>query len=774
MKKLLFIGLLLILFVIPAQAAITKYGEILQGASYDGTVVGGYLYMGTGFSLRVYDVSTPAIRAAQNWKTPLGHLNSTGSMVKRVKYDTGSGFIFLACCNKMAIVNITNAKSPTIESTLSMPGKNDVNDIVIKGNYAFVSNGGTGVEIIDISNKRAPVKVARYSGNFASLTIQGDKLYAGIQDGAKGTSGFTIIDISVPSSPVTVATKTMYDANNSVNGGVSTISALGIKNGYIFALQYKTGVHIVQESSMKEVYFGTGSNWYNSGSGGLSDLTIVGDYLFTNVRYNGVRIYDIRNPAKPVYKGGTTSALGYEEKIFVTPDGNTAYSFTAGDGGLIYNTANKSSVKYVAKIITLTGADTAQVFGNRLYIGANNYGVWSWNITDPRNPTEESFLYIRGRHWYSAKHDNYIVYASAWGHLNTIDISDPLNMKLVTTAWGDSDAHAVTIWDDADTDCVYGADDYSLFNFTDPLHPVRIKPYNNLGGKGRIYKGKYLVIPAYPNSAGYRGGLAIFDVSDPVKPVRVGSTNLSLSGKELDIWKDYAVVVLSKNTIITVDISNVSNPVVTATASYPGKYTPLYVQISSDGIAYTEGTATINIRSYDITDPKILRPMDSKQTDEISAVAWLPSGLIFTGGDKFTGGLTFWETSSTIQGQVAADFSCNPVRGSSPLTVNCAYTGINGTRFNWSWGDGTYSTDKNPSHAYKSGGIRTVIVNASNSQYFDVETKTDYIDAGKSATGSSVITTTDNTNDNNPTIIDTIYNDYIKKILRKVKSILNL
>ncbi|MBP5546752.1 MAG: gliding motility-associated C-terminal domain-containing protein [Bacteroidales bacterium] len=60
---------------------------------------------------------------------------------------------------------------------------------------------------------------------------------------------------------------------------------------------------------------------------------------------------------------------------------------------------------------------------------------------------------------------------------------------------------------------------------------------------------------------------------------------------------------------------------------------------------------------------------------------------------------------------VTADFPVaefiSPVAGCAPYTVNFRNTG-RGTSFEWNFGDGTTSTERNPSHTYSQGGVYTV------------------------------------------------------------------
>ena len=75
-----------------------------------------------------------------------------------------------------------------------------------------------------------------------------------------------------------------------------------------------------------------------------------------------------------------------------------------------------------------------------------------------------------------------------------------------------------------------------------------------------------------------------------------------------------------------------------------------------------------------------------------------------------------------------ADFSANTTTGAAPLTVSFTDKST-GKPTSWSWdfGDGSTSTEQNPTHIYQNAGKYTVKLTASNDQGSDTKTKTDYI-----------------------------------------------
>jgi parallel beta-helix repeat protein len=79
-----------------------------------------------------------------------------------------------------------------------------------------------------------------------------------------------------------------------------------------------------------------------------------------------------------------------------------------------------------------------------------------------------------------------------------------------------------------------------------------------------------------------------------------------------------------------------------------------------------------------------------------------------------------------------ANFSSNVTSGTVPLSVG--FTGKSTgtpTGWNWSFGDGTSSTQQNPVHTYSEAGNYTVTLTASNAAGSNTVTKADYVSAGQ-------------------------------------------
>ncbi len=98
-----------------------------------------------------------------------------------------------------------------------------------------------------------------------------------------------------------------------------------------------------------------------------------------------------------------------------------------------------------------------------------------------------------------------------------------------------------------------------------------------------------------------------------------------------------------------------------------------------------------------------------------------------TAGEGTKTKIDYIKVTTAVEKPVA-DFISNVSSGNSPLTVGFTDTSTGvPTVWNWSLGDGTYSTIKNPAHKYSKAGNYTVTLTVSNAAGINTVTKPGYI-----------------------------------------------
>ncbi len=103
-------------------------------------------------------------------------------------------------------------------------------------------------------------------------------------------------------------------------------------------------------------------------------------------------------------------------------------------------------------------------------------------------------------------------------------------------------------------------------------------------------------------------------------------------------------------------------------------------------------------------------------------------------------GAVFDSVTITHPAPPVANFSATPISGTAPRTVYFSDLSTNKpTSWKWSFGDGTTSTSRSPSHQYTRAGKYSVSLTATNAYGSSTKTKTSYISITAPVTTASVI-----------------------------------
>ena len=83
-----------------------------------------------------------------------------------------------------------------------------------------------------------------------------------------------------------------------------------------------------------------------------------------------------------------------------------------------------------------------------------------------------------------------------------------------------------------------------------------------------------------------------------------------------------------------------------------------------------------------------------------------------------------------------SNFTGNTTTGDAPLTIQFNSTSINATAWNWSFGDGNYSSVENPLHTYRTLGLFTVSLTVENAFGNDTKERDNYINVTNNLTAN--------------------------------------
>ena len=253
-----------------------------------------------------------------------------------------------------------------------------------------------------------------------------------------------------------------------------------------------------------------------------------------------------------------TKYTNWQEAEFIAQQGNYAYlgfdySATSGGGFAILDISDVTNPFEVGYFVASDDYGDIQVAGDYAYLGYWGDGLSVLNVSNPYNPVQVSGM-SNPANIYDIFLDGDIAYISSNdGGFTVADISDPFNTRyLYEHSFGDG-GKAVFALDNI----VYlsGDDLLRIIDVSDPSDPRLV---NSLvmprDPADFYYDGEYLYIALRFD------GFHIYDISDPVNPVLVGTS--SMDAYDIIVENDVAYMRSMGNVLTTMDVSHPQTPTV--------------------------------------------------------------------------------------------------------------------------------------------------------------------------------------------------------------------
>ncbi|MDB9537592.1 DUF4347 domain-containing protein [Dolichospermum planctonicum CS-1226] len=306
--------------------------------------------------------------------------------------------------------------APTLVGNYDTPGF--AYGVQVVGNYAYVGDWNSGLQIIDISNPTTPTLKVTYDtyGTACGVQIVGNYAYV-----ADYNSGLQIIDISNPTTPTL---KGNYDTSGYTRG-------LQVVSNYAYVADYNSGLQIIDISNPSNP---TLKGNYDTSDAAVT-VQVVGNYAYVADYESGLQIIDISNPTTPTLKGNYDTS-GYAFGVQVV--GNYAYVADGYSGLQIIDISNPTTPTLKGNYDTPGIAYGVQVVGNYAYVADHNSGLQIIDISNPTNPTLKGNYDTSGYALGVQVVGNYAYVADHNSGLQIIDVSEfinkaPTNLTLSTS-----------------------------------------------------------------------------------------------------------------------------------------------------------------------------------------------------------------------------------------------------------------------------------------------------------------------------------------------------
>ncbi|MFQ5455595.1 MAG: choice-of-anchor D domain-containing protein [Nitrospirota bacterium] len=278
-------------------------------------------------------------------------------------------------------------------------------NVYVSGNYAYIADGDSGLQVIDISSPSSPVLAGSYDTSGESIGVYVSGNYAYIAD---GDSGLQVIDISSPSSPVLTGS---YDTSGESIG-------VYVSGRYAYIADGDSGLQVIDISSPNSPIF-TGS--YNT-SGYAIGVYVSGRYAYIADGFSGLQIIDISDPNSPVL-AGSYDTQGYAEGVYVS--GRYAYIADWISGLQIIDISDPNSPVLAGSYDAIHSSEGVYVTDRYLYIADRYAGLQIIDIINPNSPVLTGSYNTQGYAIGVYVSGRYAYIADGFSGLQIIDISDP-------------------------------------------------------------------------------------------------------------------------------------------------------------------------------------------------------------------------------------------------------------------------------------------------------------------------------------------------------------
>ncbi|NGX43725.1 MAG: hypothetical protein K940chlam7_02025, partial [Chlamydiae bacterium] len=278
--------------------------------------------------------------------------------------------------------------------------------VALSGNYAYVADGGSGIQIIDVSNVANATLVGFYDTPSIAFGVALSGNYAYVADAA---SGLQIIDVSNVANPTLAGS---YDT-------LGEAYAVAVSGNYAYVADWDSGLQIIDVSNVTNP---TLAGSYDT-IGRAYGVAVSGNYAYVADAASGLQIIDVSNVTTPSLAGSyNTSGTAYG----VALSGNYAYVADWDVGGLqIIDVSNVANPTLAGSYNTPDIARGVALFGNYAYVADWTSGLQIIDVSNVANPTLAGSYDTPGYAPGVAVSGNYAYVADGSSGLQIIDISCP-------------------------------------------------------------------------------------------------------------------------------------------------------------------------------------------------------------------------------------------------------------------------------------------------------------------------------------------------------------
>jgi len=490
--------------------------------------------------LLIFDISTP------NSPVLLSATN-VGGFAQDVAVN--GGFAYVVFPGTLVIVGVTNPNTPIVRGHVTLPDYSVSRSVAVSGTSVFVANFQGGLRMIDVSNPDAPTDLGRapnvqyplsvaVSGNLVlagnalnsiavcsfsggtmtflgatydlpsggyNLTVAGSRAYV------PGGAGFSIVDISTPTSP-------------SLSGSLSSLSgnygstALAGNLAYVFVGHGYKAFNVTNPALPVLV------GQYVGMPGGAGQILPANGIAYINGFGTETRILNVANPAAPILLNTIPVTTIYGMKMALS--GNVLFiagDDTSNNGKFIaFDVSTPSSPIQRGQVSFTSAAVSVAVNGSKAVVGLNSRELKVLDVSNVNAPVVRGSLTNIGFPMDIAMSADgqYAFVADLNGNsLRVVDVgvlTSPVQIASIPLASGPLSVRSNVVY-------VLAAAGVLAFDVSVPSSPVLTRSYTTPGRGGCTCNGLSVVRDVVHNrdiiyAGGDAGGLVVLQTKDTEAP----------------------------------------------------------------------------------------------------------------------------------------------------------------------------------------------------------------------------------------------------------------
>jgi hypothetical protein len=249
-------------------------------------------------------------------------------------------------------------------------------DVIKRGNLAYVTQGEGGLLIVDVSNPTTPVAVSTTTegvrGYSSKILMKDSAVYI-----AAGSFGVTVVNVKNPYLPVVTASNTSMKPSHNLH----------ILGDYLFTAISELGVKIANISDVlnPDPRATIETNGYANGV----CTTLDSNFLLVASGEMGMQMFNISNFAAglgtyPLV--GNCNTNGYAESITISNTAPIAFMACGTAGLQIINFSDTNNIFVTGTFSTGGYAKELIYDNNKVFITTEGSGLQIIDVTDVRNP----------------------------------------------------------------------------------------------------------------------------------------------------------------------------------------------------------------------------------------------------------------------------------------------------------------------------------------------------------------------------------------------------